>query len=68
VVLGAFADELGAGLEVGDSTTVEVSKGIALLEGRKLGSNEGGDEIGAVANGLAKVTSPGGELGQGRER
>jgi hypothetical protein len=33
--LGAFAEELGAGLEVGDTTAVEV-KGIAL-EGRKPG-------------------------------
>jgi hypothetical protein len=62
--LGTFAEELGAGLEVGD-TAVEV-KGIAS-KGRKLGSNEGGDEIGA-ANGLAKVTSPGGELGVGGEK
>jgi hypothetical protein len=54
--LGApFAEELGTGLEVGD-TAVEV-KGIAL-EGGKIGSRVGGDEIGA-ANGLAKVTSPG---------
>jgi hypothetical protein len=39
---------------------VEV-KGIAL-EGRKLGSDEGSDKIGA-ANRLAMVTSPGGKLG-----
>jgi len=57
--LGAFAEELGAGLEVRD-TAVEV-KGMAL-EGRKFGSDEGRDEIGA-ANRLAKVTSPGGKLG-----
>jgi hypothetical protein len=58
--LGAFAEELGAGLEVRD-TAVEEVKGIAL-EGRKLGSKEGCDKIGA-GNGLAKVMSPGGELG-----
>jgi hypothetical protein len=40
----------GTGLEVRD-TVVEV-KGSIALEGRKLGSYEGGDEIGA-ANGLA---------------
>jgi hypothetical protein len=51
VKLGAFAEELGAGMEVGD-TAVEI-KDIAL-EGRKPGSNEGGDEIGA-ANGLANA-------------
>ena len=57
--LGAFTEELGAGLEVRD-TAVEV-KGMAL-EGGKFRSKEGRDEIGA-ANRLAKVTSPGGKLG-----
>jgi hypothetical protein len=52
--LGAFAEELGAGLEVRD-TAVEV-KGMAL-EGGKFRTKEGRDEIGA-ANRLAKVTSP----------
>jgi hypothetical protein len=58
--LGAFTEELGAGLEVGD-TAVEVK--VIALEGRKPGSNEGVDEIAAASNGLAKVMSPGGELG-----
>jgi hypothetical protein len=41
--LGAFAEELGTGLEVGD-TAVEVKGGIAL-EGGNFGSKERGDEI-----------------------
>ena len=41
-------------------------KGIIMSEVRKLGNNEEGEEYGA-ANGLAKVMSPGGELGVGGE-
>jgi hypothetical protein len=57
--LGAFAEELGTGLEVRD-TAVKV-KGMTLECG-KFRSKEGCDEIG-TANRLAKVTGPGGKLG-----
>ena len=57
--LGAFAEELGTGLEVRD-TAVKV-KGMTLVGGKFRGK-EGCDEIG-TANRLAKVASPGGKLG-----
>jgi hypothetical protein len=62
-VLGAVVEELCTGLEIGEAA-VEGERG--MLEGREFVVEEGGHE-GVTANGLAKGTGTGGELGRGAE-